>query len=251
MRFNAKKCYIMSINNKSTNFYELDNHILQQVEENPYLGVTFTEDLTFRNHITKITNKASSTLGFLRRNLKHCPTTCRRTAYLSLVRSTLEYSCSVWDPPYQRDIDNLERIQRRAARFITGDYTSQEQGCVTSMLKTLDLEPLQDRRKKARLTFFFKVAEGLVPAMPPLAYLTPIRGKRLIRPKQFTDCVSSNIITKQAVNHHKCYQTIQCKSDTYKNSFFPKTVIDWNNLDTKVVCAETVQSFRGALTQCA
>ena len=35
MRFNAKKCYIISINSKSSQFYELDSHILQQVPETP------------------------------------------------------------------------------------------------------------------------------------------------------------------------------------------------------------------------
>ena len=40
MRFNAKKCYLMNINQKSTHFYLLDGHILQQVPDNPYLGVT-------------------------------------------------------------------------------------------------------------------------------------------------------------------------------------------------------------------
>ena len=73
MRFNAKKCYIMSINNRSTHLYSLNNHILKQVEENPYLGLTFTENLKWLSHITKITKKANSTIGFLRRNLKSCP----------------------------------------------------------------------------------------------------------------------------------------------------------------------------------
>ena len=72
MRFNDKKCYIMSINNKSTHFY-------------PYLGVTISEDLKWSSHISKITKKANSTLGFLKRNLKHCPLNCRMTAYISLI----------------------------------------------------------------------------------------------------------------------------------------------------------------------
>jgi len=37
----------MSINNHSYNRYQLDNHILQQVQENPYSGVTFLKDLKF------------------------------------------------------------------------------------------------------------------------------------------------------------------------------------------------------------
>ena len=70
MRFNAKECYIMSMNCKSTHYYTLCDHILKQVEENPYLGLTLTESLKWSSHITKITKKATTTLNFLRRNLK-------------------------------------------------------------------------------------------------------------------------------------------------------------------------------------
>ena len=91
MCFNAKKCYIMSINDRSTHFYSLNNHILKQVEENPYLGLTLTENLKWSSHITKVTKKANSTIGFLRRNLKSCPLDCRKSAYISLVRSELDY----------------------------------------------------------------------------------------------------------------------------------------------------------------
>ena len=116
MRFNTKKCYLMSINQKSTHFYQLDGHILQQVPDNPYMGVTLFDDMKWNSHINKITKKANSTLGFLKRNLKLCPQDCRGIAYLSLVRSTLEYSSIVWDP-------YLQKVQCQAAMFITGDYT--------------------------------------------------------------------------------------------------------------------------------
>ena len=79
----------MSINNKSSHFYELDKHILQQVPENPYLGITIYEDLKWSSHINKITKKANSTLGFLRRNLKYCPETCGNIAYLALINTLL------------------------------------------------------------------------------------------------------------------------------------------------------------------
>ena len=42
MRFNAKKCYVMSIRNTSSHLYQLDNTILQQVSTNPYLGITLS-----------------------------------------------------------------------------------------------------------------------------------------------------------------------------------------------------------------
>ena len=53
--------------------------------------------------------------------MKHCPLTCMMTAYISLVRSTLEYSSVIWDPYLQKAIDKLE-VQRQAVRFISGDY---------------------------------------------------------------------------------------------------------------------------------
>ena len=74
-----------------------------------------------------------ATLGFLRRNLHHCPPDCRKNAYLALIRSKLEYGSVVWDPYMKGDIDRLDRIQRSAARFITRDYKSRQEGCVTNM----------------------------------------------------------------------------------------------------------------------
>ena len=98
MRFNAKKCYILSFRQKSSRFYQLDGEILQEVNSSPYLGITISNDLQWKTHITKIVKKAISTLGFLRRNLKYCPEECKRLSYIALVRSTLEYGAIVWDP---------------------------------------------------------------------------------------------------------------------------------------------------------
>ena len=124
MHFNATQFYVMSIKGKSNSLYNLNNTVLKQVSENPYLGVLLSEDLGWSKHIAKTASKASSALGFVRRNLKHCPESCRKTAYIALVRSVLEYGAVVWDPYLQKDIDKLERIQRIGARFITGDYRS-------------------------------------------------------------------------------------------------------------------------------
>jgi len=250
MRFNAKKCYILSINQKSSNFYQLNGHILQNVPENPYLGVTISEDLKWSSHISKITKKANSTLGFLRRNLKHCPEPCRKAAYLSLVRSTLEYSAIAWEPYLQKDIARLEKVQRQSARFITGDYTTRDPGCITRMLQRLKLPSLQDRRKANRLIFFYKVVEGLVPALPSQNFLTPVRAnKRRVAAKNFKDYTAENIIANQTTNHSKCFKSIQCNKDNFKNSFFPQTIIDWNRLDDSAACAQSVDCFRGAVLQ--
>jgi hypothetical protein len=46
--------------------------------------------------------KANATLGFLRRNLRNVPETCRKTTYVTLVRSIMEYGATIWvDAPFQ------------------------------------------------------------------------------------------------------------------------------------------------------
>ncbi len=128
MRFNATKCYILSINKKKDRYYTLNNHVLQEVQDNPYLGLQISNDLKWSTHINNISKKANATLGFLRRNIRHVPEPCRKTAYISLVRSTMEYGATIWNPYMKGDIDKLERIQNRGIRFIKRDYKSREPG---------------------------------------------------------------------------------------------------------------------------
>jgi hypothetical protein len=45
-------------------------------------------------------------------------------SHISLVRSTMEYGGIIWDPYTETNINRLERIQRQAPIFITGDYRS-------------------------------------------------------------------------------------------------------------------------------
>ena len=72
----------------------------------------------------------------------------------------------------------------RGARFITKDYKSREEGCMTKMLNELNLPTLQSRRQKQRLIFFCKVVEGQVPAMPPDLFVNYQKPKRQIRAKK-------------------------------------------------------------------
>ena len=57
MRFNAKKCYILSIKQKSITLYSLNGHILEQVKNNPYLGIQISEDMKWSTHINNTAKK--------------------------------------------------------------------------------------------------------------------------------------------------------------------------------------------------
>ena len=125
--------------------YTLKGETLANVSSTPYLGVCLSETLEGEAHIYKITSKANSTLGFLRRNLKACPPKLRDTAYFSLVRSSLEYSSAVWDHFRQKNIDKLERS---AARFVTQNY--RQTASVTSLIQNLGWTDLKTRRKNCK-----------------------------------------------------------------------------------------------------
>ena len=57
----------------------------------------------------------------------------------------MDYGAIIWDPYIQKKVTKLECVQRQAARFITNDYKTKSEGCMTKMLQELDLPPLQDR----------------------------------------------------------------------------------------------------------
>ena len=91
---------------------------------------------------------------------------CKKSAYISLVRSILDYSAIIWDPYYIQDINKLEGIQKQATRFITGDYKLREEGCVTKMIHDLGLDSLDYRNDAVSIVFSnfdFAKAFGKVP----------------------------------------------------------------------------------------
>ena len=103
--------------------YSLTGQVLEEVMDAKYLGVTVSNDLEWSKHIATMTNKANSRLSFLRRNLKGCPEKLKQTAYFSLIRSSMEYGATVWDPYQKYNSDKVERVQRRTARFVKSWYS--------------------------------------------------------------------------------------------------------------------------------
>ena len=81
-----------------------------------------------------------------------------------LVRSTLEYAASIWDPHLAKDCDLLEKLQRHSARFVKVDYRTTSS--VFQMLHDLGLCDLKDRRRDLRLALLYKIVTGHVAINP-------------------------------------------------------------------------------------
>ena len=162
MHFNAAKCNIMRVlqtrDPKLFN-YSLIGQVLEEVMDAKYLGVTLSNDLEWSKYIATMPNKVNSKLSFLCRNLKGCPEKLKQTAYFSLIRSFMEYDATVWDQNQKYNSDKVERVQRRAARFVKSRYL--RYSSVSDMLDMLGWTPLSQRRQEVRHILFYKIINGL------------------------------------------------------------------------------------------
>ena len=174
--------------------YHLHGCVLESVPSAKYLRVTISEDLKWSEHINNITKKANQTLGFLKRNIRVHNKDLKSTVYKTLVRPQLEYASTVWSPHTDLDINKLESVQRRAARWETRDY--QYTSSVSSMLQDLNWRTLDQRRIDSRLVLLYKVTYDLV-AIPASDYLI-----RNTRPKKSPDSVPTDHNSKRLLQIH-------------------------------------------------
>lgn len=142
LSFNIQKCNLLRIStSKSPSLFDyvIDRSTINQKINHKDLGVIFCHDLTWSTHISYIISKAYKTLGLVRRTFSHCSSiNAKKLLYISLVRSILTFSSQVWRPYLKKDIIALEKVQRRATKFILNDFSSDYK----TRLQQLQLLPL-------------------------------------------------------------------------------------------------------------
>jgi len=141
--------------------------------------------------------------------------------------TNLEYSSPVWDPYLAKDIQALEKVQRRAARWVMSDYSWSSS--VTVMLDHLGWPTLAERRLFAQLSTFYKIVHHL--SAPQLLSYYP----------------TTNRLTRQ---YHSLHFVIPPSRTNYHlNSFYPRTIIhDWNNLPILTNESNSINEFQRNLT---
>ncbi len=203
--------------------YSIHNTVLENVLHTKYLGVTIQSNLKWDVHCKQVAAKATNTLNVLKRNLKSTREV-RERAYKSLVRPQVEYAASVWSPWLARDKARIERVQRRAARYVHNTYS--RYSSVTTMLQSLNWETLQSRRVNMRLCIIYK-AYHILAMFPLLDYAT--------------------LQTVQTRGHNIKFILSHCSKDVYKHSFLPVALRGWNALPQSSVEAVTLTQFKASL----
>ncbi len=147
----------------------------------------------------------------------------KHISYNTLVRPTLEYCSAVWDPHTRRNIDRLEQINTKAARSITNNYTHTP-GITTHLKQQIIMDPLHIRRQTQRITLTYKITNNYID-IDPHTYLHSTNNQR----------------TRNTHNH--TYQTYYANTDSYKHSYFPRTIRDWHRLPQSILTSNTIDSF--------
>ena len=228
MQFNPTKCVVLTVTNKSfpiTFQYKLYDHLLAHVSEAKYLGLTLDKNLNFNKHIDITCKKANASLAFIRRNTYFCSRNVKIDAYKTYVLPIMEYAAFVWSPHTLRNINKLEAIQRRAARFVMSNYD--RHSSVSEMLRVLQWSRLQERRNVQSLSIFYKILSGLVDVALP-----------------------DGVVPSQILNrgHSRKFTHILPRINAYKFSFFPRVLPLWNSLPPIVVHAQTHERFQDLLS---
>ena len=210
LSFNITKCVLLRCTRSLSPYqfnYTLNKHTLATTDQHRYLGVLLDKRLSWSPHISSIASKASQTLNFLKRNLSKCSTAIKASAYLTMVRPIMEYASAVWDPFYVKDIQQLEKVQRRAARWVLNDY--RYTSSVTLMLKQLSWPTLMLRRRISRLSILYKAIQQQLSLTIPSYYLpSTIRSTRQYHPSQFVLPCSSTTLYQ----HSYCISQGQLKT---------------------------------------
>ena len=118
MEFHPQKCSYLRISRSrkpKTYKYIIKGVTLAEKTSAKYLGVEIQSNLAWNNHIDRVTKKSNNMLGFLRRNLRTASSETKTNAYITMVRSNLEYCASAWNPHQKKYEQKREMVQRRAA----------------------------------------------------------------------------------------------------------------------------------------
>ena len=147
-------------------------------------------------------------LGLIRRSFSSgLDTKAKKNLYILLVRSQLSYGSQIWRPHLVKDIIMLERIQRRATKYILNDYKSDYK----HRLLSLRLLPLV---MQLELCSSSVASRSLIPLIPFPCSLMYVH---------FSE------VNAQSSTHLKLMHSL-CNSNITRHLYFNRLPRLWNSL---------------------
>ena len=223
MLFNVDKCKVMHFgyNNKKNN-YVMDGNILEEVDIERDLGIITQSNLKWNEQCANAVKSANMTLGMIKRSFSYLDKDMVLQLYTSLVRPKLEYSIQAWRPYLKKDIELIEKVQRRATKLVPllkGKPYEER-------LKELNLTTLETRRLRGDLIEMFKI----------------LKGYDNIDSSKFFEL--NNTHTR---GHSLKVYKPRCHLDSRKFAFSHRVVNVWNNLDDNIIACDSINGFKNRI----
>ncbi|GAB0190643.1 mitochondrial enolase superfamily member 1 [Grus japonensis] len=177
MNFNKAKCKVLHMGQGNPKrSYRLGKEWMESSPEEKDLEVLVDDKLNTTQQCALAAQKANHILGCIKRSVTSRSREVILPLCSALVRPHVQYCIQLWGPQYKRDMDLLERVQRRAVKLIRG----LEHLCCEDRLRELGLFSLEKRRLQGDLRAAFQYVKG------PTGKL----GR---------DCLSGRVVTGQGV----------------------------------------------------
>jgi ribonucleases P/MRP protein subunit RPP40 len=225
LRFNQDKCKVMFIGDDTKKDYKLINgansHILIETMEERDLGIIVRNDLKPSSQCSAAASRGMSVMGLVKRNFKNLDVDSFLILYKAYIRPHLEYCVQVWSPYLKKDIQLLEKVQRKSTKLVQGF----EKLGYKQRLEKLGLTTLEKRRERGDLIEAYKL----------------LTGKEKIDSNQF---FQRNNQDRESRGHSKKLFQQRSRLNVRKYSFSQRVVGPWNKLPQQVIDAPSVNAFK-------
>ena len=157
MVFNASKCKVMHLGRNNPKYqYTMNGVEISEAHEEKDLGLWTDSSMKPGLQSECAAKNANQTLGLISRSFHYRTKSMLVPLYKTLVRPKLEFASAAWNPWLEKDIESLEKVQRRLIRML-----SDVRGLTyEDKLNDAGLTLLKDRRERGALIEAFKTLNG-------------------------------------------------------------------------------------------